>query len=469
MGIAQRYGFWLKLCSAVAATALLSSCSTRQLLDTALSKDPKLALKNLGDSKIEAYKRNPQALVTDFAQLKNEISRLFGQVKQESEKKWGAEESEVLPGPKRYVKYTSQYRNRIVVNYEKGTIRVEHIQEPTAAEKLRGAIVVALLTPDDPKSADVFSDTEVLLDGKPFLQDLVLDQNRQAMKTREDVGRYADYLVASRLQTRKIRVGGAPVNVAYVEFDMIGAEESRIAAAPPAKALTKPPKKLPGKSKQPADTTPDLKAGDRSDPNNYTLADKMAPRYLEMVNRYAQATGVDPALIFGVIYTESRFNPRAVSSAPAFGMMQLVPESGGLEAYRKAKGESIQPTMEYLMRPENNIELGATYLGMLLNDFWTRNVGNLAAREYCAISGYNTGPGNVARAFSGSSKKVQEAQERANNMRPDELFDHLRANLPYAETRDYLLRVSAARKHYREMFYPDTSASGTHPGKPPGG
>jgi hypothetical protein len=38
-------------------------------------------------------------------------------------------------------------------------------------------------------------------------------------------------------------------------------------------------------------------------------------------------------------------------------------------------------------------------------------------------------------------------------MRPDEVFDYLRANLPYVETRDYLLRVAAARKHYKELFY----------------
>lgn len=38
-------------------------------------------------------------------------------------------------------------------------------------------------------------------------------------------------------------------------------------------------------------------------------------------------------------------------------------------------------------------------------------------------------------------------------MSPDELFDYLRANLPYAETRDHLLRVSAARRHYKQMFY----------------
>ena len=467
---------------AVACTLSLSACTTKQLTDIALSKDPKAALKNLEQRKVEAYKRNPQALIADFDKLKVELGRLFGHVKQESEKKWGAEESETLPSPKRYVKYTQQYKNRIIVDYEKGTIRIEHIQEPQATEKLRGAIVVALLTPKDPKSADVFSDKDVALDGKPFLQDLVLNQDKQVMNTREDVERYADYLVANRLQTRKIRVGGAPVDVAYVEMDMIGAEEDRIAAAklasaekgraaavpPPKKEPKKLPKKSPKKEStqkpaepQPADEQPDLKANERVDPNVYATADKRAPKFLDMVNRHAQATGVDPALIFGIIYTESRFNPDAVSAAEAYGMMQLVPSSGGMDAFRKAKGESVQPTVEYLRDPENNIELGATYLSMLLYDYWTKNVGNFPSREYCAISGYNTGTGNVARAFVGpkgklDSGKLKEAQEMANGMRPDELFDYLRTNLPYPETKDYLLRVSAARKHYKEMFYRDS-------------
>lgn len=440
---------------AVASALSLPACTTRQLTDIALSKDPKAALKSIGHNKIETYKRNPQALIADFERLKVELDRLFGDVKQESEKNWGAEESETLPGPKRYVKYTQQYKNRIIVDYEKGTIRIEHIQDSVAAEKLHGAIIVALLTPEDPKSADVFSDKDVILDGKPFLQDLVLNQNKQIMKTREDVERYAGYLVANKLKTRKIKVSGTPVDVVYVEIEMIGAEQDRIAAAtPPKKTQKKPPKKgVP----QPIDVQPDKRAHERADPNRYAAADKIAPKFLPMVNRYAKATGIDPALIFGIIYQESRFNPHAVSSAGAYGMMQLVPKSGGIEAFRKAKGESIQPTREYLMDPENNIELGSTYLSMLLFDFWTKNVGNIPAREYCAISGYNTGPGNVARAFSGSTKKLDVAQKKANSMRPDELFDYLRNNLPYMETRDYLMRVASARRHYREMFYSDMS------------
>lgn len=55
---------------------------------------------------------------------------------------------------------------------------------------------------------------------------------------REEVERYADYVAANRLQVRKITVGGAKVDVVYVQIEMIGAEGERVAVA-------KPPKKLP--------------------------------------------------------------------------------------------------------------------------------------------------------------------------------------------------------------------------------
>jgi membrane-bound lytic murein transglycosylase C len=440
-----------RVAAAVAASLLVSSCTTEQVINAALSKDPKAMVRNMAKSKVETYKRDPRLLLSDFERLQTELDRLFGNVRQESEKKWGKEESEVLPGAKVYVKYTEQYKNRIIVDYEKSTIRIEHIQDPQAAKRVRDAVMVALLTPQDPKSADVFSDKEVDLSGTPFLQTLVLDQNGRTMQSREDVERYADYL-AGRIQQRRIVVKGRPIEVVYVDIDMIGAAEIRLAAANAAKAKKSFPRP-PRATGKPLDLTPDQMAADRGDPNNYKSADKLAPRFLPIVNKYAEKTGVDPSLIFGIIYTESRFNPYAVSTAQAYGMMQLVPKSGGIEAYRRAKGEQVAPTKEYLMDPENNIELGATYIQMLLFDHWMKGVGNLPSREYCAISAYNTGPGNLAKAFTGTSSRLGEAQSKANGMQAHELFDFLRANLPYQETRDYLHRVAAARLHYKEMFY----------------
>ncbi len=421
---------WPRAAAAVLAVATLASCTVQQAMDIALSKDPKAALKNLQDAKVSSYKNDPRAALADVKRVDATLKALFGNLRNESNKKWGAQESEVLPSAKKYVKYTQQYKNRIIVDYETGTIRIEHIKEPQAVAKLRGAVVVALLTPEDPKSADVFTDADVVLNGKPFLQDVVLDQNGKFMTTRADVERFADYLVKRRLRSRNISVAGGTVAVSYVQFDMIGAEQDR----------------APAPDFQP-DTT------QRGDPNRYAAADKIAPKFLETVNRHARATGVDPALIFAIIYQESRFNPNAVSQANAYGMMQLVPTSGGLEAYQKVHGASQQPTPEYLMDPDNNIQLGATYLRILMFEQWLKNIRNIPSREYCSISAYNTGPGNVAKAFVGSSSRLGDAQKKANAMRPEEIFDHLRANLPYQETRDYLLRVAAARKHYQQMFY----------------
>jgi hypothetical protein len=306
-----------RVAAAVAASLLVSSCTTEQVINAALSKDPKAMVRNMAKSKVETYKRDPRLLLSDFERLQTELDRLFGNVRQESEKKWGKEESEVLPGAKVYVKYTEQYKNRIIVDYEKSTIRIEHIQDPQAAKRVRDAVVVALLTPQDPKSADVFSDKEVDLSGTPFLQTLVLDQNGRTMQSREDVERYADYL-AGRIQQRRIVVKGRPIEVVYVDIDMIGAAEIRLAAANAAKAKKSFPRP-PRATGKPLDLTPDQMAADRGDPNNYKSADKLAPRFLPIVNKYAEKTGVDPSLIFGIIYTESRFNPYAVSTAQAYG------------------------------------------------------------------------------------------------------------------------------------------------------
>ena len=134
-------------------------------------------------------------------------------------------------------------------------------------------------------------------------------------------------------------------------------------------------------------------------------------------------------------------------------MMQLVPSSGGREAYRKAKGEDVMPGKEYLFNADNNIELGATYLGVLLNDSPLRQIRNAVSREYCAIAAYNTGPSNVFRAFSNLSGKSrqEDALDKINSMRPDEVYDTLRTKLPYEETRGYIVNAVAAKKRYAAM------------------
>ncbi len=391
----------------VAGALLLPGCTTQQVMQVALAKDPQQAIKDMAQRRVNAYEYHPELLVADMKKVKAEFDRLMGKVQKESGVKWGKRESRTLPTRTRYVKYTENYKNRVVVDYDAGTILIEHLDEEKAVDKLRNAAVVALLTPDDPGAVDLFSDKEIELNGNPYLQELVVDQGGAVLKSREDVQRYADYLVVNKLQRRTIDADGVSKNVLYVQMNMVNAH-----------------------------------------------MDKRALQYAATVRKHSDTTEVSRSLIYAIIKIESSFNPYAVSSAPAYGMMQLVPSSGGREAYHKAKGEDVMPTKEYLFDAGNNIELGATYLGVLLNDSSLREIRNPVSREYCAIAAYNTGPGNVFRAFSSAKKgsdRQDEALDRINAMRPDEVYDTLRTRLPYEETRGYIVNAVAAKKRYALM------------------
>ena len=391
----------------VAVGALsLPACTTRQAMQVALAKDPQHALKNMAASHVSSYKYNPELILADLKKVQAEYNRLIGKVQKESGAKWGKRESGTLPSRTRYVKYTENYKNRVVVDYDAGSILIEHLDEDKAKEKLRNAAVVALLTPGDPGAVDLFSDKEIALTGKPYLQELVVDQDNAVIKTREEVERYADYLVANKLQSRTIDANGAKKRVLYVQMNMVNEH-----------------------------------------------MDKRALQYAAAVRKNSDNTQVSRSLIYAIIKIESSFNPYAVSSAPAYGMMQLVPASGGREAYRKAKGEDAMPSKEYLFDADNNIELGSTYLGVLLNDSPLHQVRDPVSREYCAIAAYNTGPGNVYRAFSSLSGKArqEDALDKINSMRPDEVYNALRTKLPYEETRGYIVKAVDAKKRYAAM------------------
>ncbi len=389
-----------------AAALALSGCSTQQFVQLATSRNPEAALKGMAERRVTSYTYNPQLAVADLRRLKAEYNRLMGRLQDESGKQWGPREARTLPGRTRYVKYTENYRNRVVVDYDAGTILIEHLDDAQVRDKLRRATVVALLTPGDPGAVDLFSDKEVTLDGTPYLQDLVVDQNDVVLRTREDVERYADFLVGQRLQQRRIDVRGRTKTVYYVRMNMV--------------------------------------QGD---------IDPRALKYAGLVREHSERTRVSRSLIYTIIRIESAFNPYAVSSAPAYGLMQLVPASGGREAYRKSRSEDVIPSKELLFVPGNNIELGSAYLGVLLQDSPLNAIRDPLSREYCAIAAYNTGPSNVYRAFSSLNGRARqdEALAAINRLRPDAVFDALRRKLPYAETRSYIVKATQTRKQYAMM------------------
>jgi len=175
---------------------------------------------------------------------------------------------------------------------------------------------------------------------------------------------------------------------------------------------------------------------------------QLAERYLADIGKQARERNLAPSLILAMIQTESAFNPRATSPAPAYGLMQLVPTSGGVDAYQFVRGGKKILEPEFLYMPDMNIKLGSAYLQLLLTRY-LRAIDDPQSRLYSAIAAYNTGAGNVARAFTGRTS-VREAAPRINRLSPDQVFAHLRTRLPFEETRTYIRRVTERQERWRE-------------------
>jgi membrane-bound lytic murein transglycosylase C len=160
-----------------------------------------------------------------------------------------------------------------------------------------------------------------------------------------------------------------------------------------------------------------------------------------------------------VIETESFFNPAARSSAPAFGLMQLVPHYGAREAYRFVHKQDKIPTDAYLYNAKNNIELGSAYLHLLYFQHMNE-IKNKESRLLCSIASYNTGPTNLYSAIIGKFsrsqfRKYEHWKDRAlseiNKMSSDQLYQVLRQKLPFLETRSYIKKVRSRMDKYSSM------------------
>ncbi|WP_440221726.1 lytic transglycosylase domain-containing protein [Dokdonella sp. MW10] len=128
--------------------------------------------------------------------------------------------------------------------------------------------------------------------------------------------------------------------------------------------------------------------------------------YRDEVAQAAAEFGVDAALIRAVMHAESAFNPMALSSKGAQGLMQLMPgtasDLGVVDAFDAAE----------------NIRGGAQYLSQMLRNF------NGDVR--LATAAYNSGPGAV--------------QKYGNNVPP------------FAETQVYVERVATLRERYSKAL-----------------
>jgi soluble lytic murein transglycosylase len=154
--------------------------------------------------------------------------------------------------------------------------------------------------------------------------------------------------------------------------------------------------------------------------------------FRELVEKYAKETGFAPALLFGLIRTESAFQSGVISRAGAVGLMQLMPETAQetAEFIRRAGGPDYAAGEDglNLSDPEQNIHIGAYYLNYLNARF---------EDILLSLLSYNGGMNRIRRLRSASTMPV------------DLFLETIAIN----ETRNYGKRVMAAAAVYEELYY----------------
>ena len=164
------------------------------------------------------------------------------------------------------------------------------------------------------------------------------------------------------------------------------------------------------------------------------MRERFQLKYVDLIRKYSEEYDLEPTLVAGVIYTESKYRDRAVSNAGARGLMQIMPATG--EEIAEMLREPFDP--ENLFDPEISIRYGCCYLRWLLDlPEFDQNIA-------VALAAYNAGPTN-AKAWL--QKYGLDSRGRI-------------AYIPYEETRNYVNRVLQAQENYANL-YPDAFAEGT--------
>lgn len=146
--------------------------------------------------------------------------------------------------------------------------------------------------------------------------------------------------------------------------------------------------------------------------------------YQAIVRGHARNYSLDPALLAGVIYQESKFNAHARSSSGAVGLMQLLPSTA--EGIAVHTGGSRFRVAD-LDDPELNVRYGSWYLRHLLDKY-----GN----EEMALAAYNAGQQNV------------------------DTWREEGKGIAFGETRHYVKRVEHLKALYRRGYRAELYSSG---------
>ena len=149
-------------------------------------------------------------------------------------------------------------------------------------------------------------------------------------------------------------------------------------------------------------------------------------KYQDEVKAASEKYNIDEALIYGVIKTESNFNPDAVSHAGAIGLMQITPDTfEWIQTYYKDDDYTVDDLKNYKV----NIDYGTHILSILMDMY-----GN----EDTAICAYNAGIGRVDGWL-----EDPEYSDDGKTLK----------TLPIQETENYRNKVQRNKNAYIKLYF----------------
>ncbi len=148
--------------------------------------------------------------------------------------------------------------------------------------------------------------------------------------------------------------------------------------------------------------------------------------YMDMVQTETKKYSLHPYVIQSLIRQESAFGLKAISSANALGLMQIIPPTASDVARRMSLKVTIP---DDLYRPEINIPMGTFYLNTLLEEF--------KGHVPLALAAYNAGPSRLKTWLRGR-KDTENLMTTLSTETKDEIWID---ELPWSETSFYVKAI----------------------------
>lgn len=149
-------------------------------------------------------------------------------------------------------------------------------------------------------------------------------------------------------------------------------------------------------------------------------------KYESTVFQYAKEFKISPALVFAVIKNESSFDPQAVSSIGAIGLMQITEET--FDFIKLRLKDTTEIVYNDLFNPTLNIKYGTALLSILYKEFKT------FPNVLCA---YHAGWGSMKKWLAND-----EYTPDGENIQ----------TIPFGDTAIYVERVLKAFEMYQKIY-----------------